>query len=86
MALNELMCCPQHVRIVVRNGRAPGREVSDYAELEAGGARGAPAAPVTATASVAIRLNLWQVRSILWRRISHSMAFFRRPTSTAEPT
>jgi cytosine deaminase len=35
-SLNELVCRPQHDRIVVRNGRALGREVPDYAELEAG--------------------------------------------------
>lgn len=35
-SLNELMCRPQHDRIVVRNGRALGRELPDYAELEAG--------------------------------------------------
>jgi cytosine/creatinine deaminase len=36
VALDELVCRPQHDRIVVRNGRALGREVLDYAELEAG--------------------------------------------------
>jgi cytosine deaminase len=35
-SLNELMCRPQHDRIVVRNGRALAREVPDYAELEVG--------------------------------------------------
>jgi cytosine deaminase len=35
-SFNELICRPQHDRVVVRAGRALGREVPDYSELEAG--------------------------------------------------
>jgi cytosine deaminase len=43
-SLNELMCRPQHDRLVVRSGRPLRREVPDYEELAAGAA-GAGVAP-----------------------------------------